>query len=108
MGRSPDLNVPGTAAAELVQGEVVRDPLNGGASRYILHNGLRISVVDPHPVGSSSFGRIRIYLNPSEKAKLYPFPENFNIQSKILKSMTSITLTRNITQCKLQVLCIKI
>jgi hypothetical protein len=67
MGRSPDLNVPGTAAAELVQGEVVRDPLNGGASGHILHNGLRISVEDPHPVGSSSFGRIRIYLTQMKK-----------------------------------------
>jgi len=82
--------MPGTAAAELVQGEVVRDPLNGGASRYILHNGRRINQC----CGSGS-GRIVIIwedpdlFKPSEKAKLYPFPENFNILSKILKSMTS-------------------
>ncbi len=82
--------MPGTAAAELVQGEVVRDPLNGGASRHILRKRHRITQC----CGSGS-GRIVIIsedpdlFKPSEKAKLYLFPENLNILSKILKSMTS-------------------
>ncbi len=100
--------MPGTAAAELVQGEVVRDPLNGGASRHILHKRHRIKKC----CGSAS-GRIVIIwadpdpFKPKEEAELNLFPENFNILSKILKIMTSMTLTRNITQCKLPT-CVKL
>ncbi len=93
--------MPGTAAAELVQGEVVRDPLNGGASRYILHKRRRINQC----CGSGSGQIVIIWADPDpfkpkEEAQLNLFPENFNILSKILKIMTSMTLTRKAHMCK--------
>jgi hypothetical protein len=52
--------------------------------------------VDPDPVGSASFWRIRIYFNHAVcKAKLYG--TKFQMLSKILKIMRSMTLKREIT-----------
>jgi hypothetical protein len=66
------------------------------------------SVVDPDPGGSASFWRIRLRFNSTKcKAQLYFSPENFNIQSKILKILKPMTLTRKIKQCELALLRLK-
>ncbi len=55
----------------------------------------------------SGSGRIGI-ISIGCKAKLYVFPDNFNILSKILKIITPMMLSRKIKQCKLVLLWIKV
>jgi len=84
----PNLNMPRTATAQLVEREIVRDSFNGGASSYILNKTMRQCL--PPAVFESGSARIRNYLVSMIRLQIRVLPfftPNYKIYSKhVIKS----------------------